>query len=374
MIGATMRMIVVGAGIGGLSAAIGLRRAGHDVVVLERAPRIDPVGAGITLFGNAMAALDRLGVREAVAARGAAAAYSAILTADGRELARVPHDLLEGAVALHRGDLQSVLAAAVGDIRLGIEAVSVRDCGDHVAVTASDGSEERGDLLVGADGIASVARATIGNGTLRYGGYTAWRGISPVPVEAGRLSESWGAGERFGLVDVGGGRTYWFATKNAPEGEPERDARKAELLRRFGSWHAPIRDVIEATDEAGILRNDVRYLEPLSRWSDGRVALVGDAAHATTPGVGQGAAQAIEDAVVLAGELAGDRELPEALARYESVRRPRATAVLKLSRRADRAAQLANPLACRLRNAAVRRLPARAHRAQLEPLIRYELP
>jgi 2-polyprenyl-6-methoxyphenol hydroxylase-like FAD-dependent oxidoreductase len=368
-----VRVIVVGGGIGGLSAAIALRRTGHEVVVLEQAPRIDPVGAGITLFANAQRALDRLGIGEAVAARGAAATRSAILTSGGRELTRIPSDLLEDTIALHRADLQAELAAASGDVRLGVEVTAVEQGEDGVVARSSDGHEERGDLLVGADGLSSVVRRAIADVPIRYAGYAAWRGVSAVPVEAGRLTESWGVGERFGLVDIGRGRTYWFATKNTPEGEPdEPSGRKAEIRRRFSSWHEPIAAVVEGADESAILRNDIYYLESLPRWSDGRVVLVGDAAHATTPGVGQGAAQAIEDAVVLADQLAGSDDLSAALAEYEAIRRPRADAVLKVSRRADKVAQLASPLGCRLRNALVRWLPDRAQRRQLEPLVHYE--
>ena len=369
-----MRVIVVGGGIAGLSTAIALREKGHEAVVLEQAPRIDPLGAGITLFANAMRALDRLGVGEAVATRGAVATRSAILTWQGRELTRVPSDLLGGTIALHRADLQAELAAASGDVRLGVKVTAVEQGEDEIVARSSDGNEERGDLLVGADGLGSVVRGAIADMPIRYAGYTAWRGVSSVPVEAGRLTESWGVGERFGLVDIGRERTYWFATKNTAEGErDERGGRKAEILRRFSGWHEPIAGVVEAAEESAILRNDVYYLEPLPRWSDGRVVLVGDAAHATTPGVGQGAAQAIEDAVVLADRLAGSDDLDAALDEYEAIRRPRAAAVLKISRRADRAAQLASPLGCRLRNALVRWLPDRAQRRQLEPLVRYEL-
>jgi 2-polyprenyl-6-methoxyphenol hydroxylase-like FAD-dependent oxidoreductase len=356
-----VRVIVVGGGIAGLSAAIALRRTGNDVVVLERAPRIDPLGAGITLFANALRALDRLGVGEAVATRGAAATRSAILTWEGRELTGVPSDLLEGTIALHRADLQAELAAAGGEVRLGVEVTAVEQGDDAVVAVAADGREDQGDLLVGADGLSSVVRRGIADVPIRYAGYTAWRGVSSVPVEPGRLTESWGVGERFGLVDIGRGRTYWFATKNA------------EILRRFSGWHEPIAAVVEAADESAILRNDVYYLEPLPRWSDGRVVLVGDAAHATTPGVGQGAAQAIEDAVVLADRLADSDDLTAALAEYEAIRRPRTDAVLKMSRRVDKAAQLANPLGWRLRNAVVRRLPERAQRRQFEPLVRHDL-
>jgi 2-polyprenyl-6-methoxyphenol hydroxylase-like FAD-dependent oxidoreductase len=369
-----MRVIVVGGGIAGLSAAIGLRRSGHEVVVLERAPRIDPIGAGLTLFANAVSALDRLGLRDAVAAQGAPARRSAILTSEGRELAQVPRDLLEGTIAIHRADLQRELAAAAGEVRLGAEITAVEQHDGGVVARGADGSEERGDLLVGADGLGSATRSAIADVRPRYAGYTAWRGVSPVPVEPGRLTESWGVGERFGLVDIGRGRTYWFATKNAPEGEPdEPEGKRAEVLRRFSAWHEPIAAIARSAAEGAILRNDVYYLEPLPRWSEGRVVLVGDAAHATTPGVGQGAAQAIEDAVVLADRLAPSGDLATALGEYEAIRRPRAEAVLKLSRRADRTAQLASPLGWRLRNAIVRRLPERAQRRQLEPLVRYEL-
>jgi 2-polyprenyl-6-methoxyphenol hydroxylase-like FAD-dependent oxidoreductase len=369
-----MRVIAVGGGIGGLSATIALRQTGHDVLVLERAARIDPLGAGITLFANAMTALDRLGIREAVAARGAPATRSAILTREGRELTRVPQDLLEGTIALHRADLQAELAAAGGEVRLGVEVTAVELGDDAVVAKGADGSEERGDLLVGADGLSSVVRRAITDVPIRYAGYTAWRGVSPVPVGAGRITESWGVGERFGLIDIGRGRTYWFATKNAPEDEPdEPEGRKAEVMRRFSGWHEPIAAVVEAADESAILRNDVYYLEPLPRWSSGRVVLVGDAAHAMTPGVGQGAAQAIEDAVVLAQRLGANSDLTAALAEYEAIRRPRAEVVLKMSRRVDKAAQLASPLGCRIRNAVVRGLPERVQRRQLEPLVRCEL-
>jgi 2-polyprenyl-6-methoxyphenol hydroxylase-like FAD-dependent oxidoreductase len=208
---------------------------------------------------------------------------------------------------------------------------------------------------------------------LRYGGYTAWRGISPVVGEPGRLTESWGVGERFGLVDIGSG-TYWFATANLPEGDrDDPSARKADVVRRFSEWHAPIGTVLDATPGSAILRNDVYFLDPLPRWSRRRIVLLGDAAHATTPGIGQGAAQAIEDAIVLTNELGQTSELAQALTRYESIRRPRAELTLKLSRRADRAAQLTNPLGRRLRDLLIRHTPDRVQRRALGPLIHHRL-
>ena len=369
--GRGLRVIIAGGGIGGLSAAIAMRRVGHEVVVLERAPRLEPVGAGITLFANAMNALARLGVADAISATGASARHSAILTSDGRELTTLPAELLAGAVAVHRADLQAALLEAAGEVRFGVEVKSVDQTADGVVVRAFDGSEERGDLLVGADGLWSLVRGSVATAVPHYGGYTAWRGVSPVAIERGRLTESWGAGERFGLVDIGS-RTYWFATANAAEGETDDPSeRKAELMRRFAVWHPPIGAVIDATPDEAILRNDVYFLDPLPCWSEGRIVLLGDAAHATTPGIGQGAAMAIEDAVVLAGELADSGDPRAQLVRYESIRRPRAALVLKLSRRVDNAAQLTSPLARRLRNVLVRRTPKRLQGRQLAPIIRH---
>jgi 2-polyprenyl-6-methoxyphenol hydroxylase-like FAD-dependent oxidoreductase len=368
-----MRVIVVGGGIGGLGAAIALGRGGHDVVVLEQAPRLDPVGAGITLFANAMAALERLGVGSVVRRRGSAARRSAILTDTGRQLTALPTDLLHDAVAIHRGDLQAALLRASPAVRLGAEVASVQVTPDGVTAALADQSEEVGELLVGADGLRSVVRPSVAPSAPCYGGYTAWRGISQLGIESGRLTESWGMGERFGLVDIKS-RTYWFATANVAENQAEDPhRRKATLIDRFSHWHPPITDVLEATPESAILRNDVYFLKPLARWSRERIVLVGDAAHATTPGIGQGAAQALEDAVVLACEIERHNRLEDALERYEAIRRPRAELALKLSRQADRVAQLDNPAVCRVRDAVARLTPERLQRRRLAPLIHHRL-
>src|SRR5262249_36780070 len=149
---------------------------------------------------------------------------------------------------------------------------------DGVVARTVDGREEHGDLLVGADGVSSFVRSAISTSQPRYAGYTVWRGVSPLTVEPGHLTESWGVGERFGLGDLGS-RTYWYATAKTPEDETEaREERKAGLLERFGQWHAPIAETIETTPGREILRNDVFFLEPLRSWSDGRIVLLGDAA------------------------------------------------------------------------------------------------
>jgi 2-polyprenyl-6-methoxyphenol hydroxylase-like FAD-dependent oxidoreductase len=317
-----------------------------------------------------MAALGRLGVSDAVTRRAAPAVRAEIRAADGRLLGAMPEDVIAGALALHRGDLQMALLEAAPSPRLGADVVSVSEDGAGVHANCRDGTTEGGDMLIGADGIYSVVRGLLFPGRPRYAGYTAWRSVVGAPVEAGRWTETWGCGERFGSIDLGERGTYWFATRNAVEGE--RDAaggRAAEIARRFASWHDPIGSLIDATPPEAILRNDVFYLDPLPRWSRGRIVLLGDAAHASTPGIGQGAAQAIEDAVALAAALKAHRDPAEAAAEYEAARRPRAERVLRLSRSADRMSQLDRPLACRLRNAVVSAMPASAHRRSLGPIL-----
>ena len=187
-----------------------------------------------------------------------------------------------------------------------------------------DGRETRGDLLVGADGLRSVVRSALfGPERPRYGGYTAWRAVTRFDHARVTPGETWGRGRRFGQWGMTGARIYWYATESVPEGEGDPpEGRKQGLLKLFRGWHEPVEDLIEATDESAILRNDVYDRPALRRWSVGRVTLLGDAAHPMTPDMGQGACQAIEDAVVLADCLTRWSEVAEALRAYESLRIP----------------------------------------------------
>ena len=216
------------------------------------------------------------------------------------------------------------------------------------------------------------------NEELRYAGYTSWCGIAVprhalVPVGGG--FESWGRGRRFGCAHVGGGRIYWFATENAPEGASDGPAgTKAALLETFRGWHEPVEALIRATQEDAILRTDVHDREPLGkRWGEGRATLLGDAAYPVTPNLGQGACQAIEDAVVLARCLReGGGSVVGALRRYEGLRADRTAAIVRRSRRIGRVGQLENPLLCRLRDRTLKMIPARTQLRRMEEIAAYE--
>ena len=375
-----MRAIIVGAGIGGITAAVALRRVGVEAVVFERARELREIGAGISVWTNAMRALEEIGLAEAVRAAGREEIGGTVRTAEGRTITSIPARVLEERfgknVILTRPDLQTTLLAPLPDaaLKLGAELRGFRQDGRGIVARFADGREERGDLLVGADGLGSAVRGQIfGEGKPRYAGFTAWRGLVELGEEHDGF-EAWGRGELFGLVGLGRGRFYWYATKNAPEGQgDEARGRKAELLERFGNWHEPVPAVIQATQEARILRNDVYDRRPLGRrWGRGLVTLLGDAAHPMTPNLGQGACQAIEDAVELAECVRGRRDSIEAaLSLYGERRARRAALVARRSRALARAVQLENPLLCRLRNAVVGALPLQMKLRQLDPVLRY---
>ena len=359
-------VVVVGGGIGGVTAALALLRTGREVLVLERAAKPTDTGSGITLFPNAMAALDAIGVGEAVRDAGAPppVGSSGMRLPDGRvvvDASAVPS--VAGLQALHRAELHRALRSQLptGVLRAGAEVTGVRTRGDGVEVEVADGKPIEADLVVAADGMRSRIRTTLHpeHPGLRYSGYTSWRGLTSEPVDVdGVAGETWGPGERFGILPLRDRRVYWFAVANLPAGT--RIDAHAEVRRRFGHWHTPIPALLAATPPEAVLALDIHDLAlPLPPFATGRVALLGDAAHAMTPDIGQGAGQAIEDAVVLAAALAG-QPVPEALESYDRQRRPRTTSILTAARRTGRFAQLHGTVPVALRTLLMRLTPPAA--------------
>ena len=372
-----MRALVVGGGIGGLSTAIALTRAGVDVQVFERVPEIREVGAGISLWANAIRALDELGLRQAVERASIGYEIAGLRAADGSIISSISASEMQRllgipVIVMHRGDLLTALVAAVpaSSISYGAACIAVADRGGQVEVDLSDGRRATGDVLVGADGLHSVVRAALhGAEPPRYAGCTAWRAVVPFEASRVRAGETWGAGgSLFGLVPISGNRVYWYAAMNVPEGGRSLHP-KAELKAAFGGWHAPIGDLIDAADEGAILRNDI-YDRPVRKtWGRGRVTLAGDAAHPMTPFMGQGACQALEDAVVLGRCLARGSDAIAALRDYERQRIPRANMFVNRSRLAGRIARVRNPLLAAMRNALFRRINPVAQARQIAKLI-----
>ncbi|MFI1170293.1 FAD-dependent oxidoreductase [Streptomyces melanogenes] len=379
MSGNQRRAVVVGAGIGGLTAAVALHRRGWQVTVCERAPEPTAVGAGIVLAPNALRAFDIIGFDVRRAAGSASPAALGLRRPDGRWLQRADTGAMTARygtppLAVHRAALTEALAAELpeGAIRYGAAVDDAEATGDRAVVRTASG-ELTADLVVAADGIHSPLRRRYfpAHPGLRYSGETAWRTVLPADGPApAAAAETWGRGERFGVVPLADGRVYVYATAVAPEGYRPADLR-AELLRRYGTWHDPIPALLERLDPAAVLQHDLHDLAaPLPRYHHGRIAWLGDAAHAMTPNLGQGGCQAIEDAVVLAHVLDGTEvtDVPAALTAYSAARCARTDALRVRSRRAGRIAAVTHPLAAATRDFAVRATPARTTRRAMDDL------
>jgi 2-polyprenyl-6-methoxyphenol hydroxylase-like FAD-dependent oxidoreductase len=385
-----LRALIVGGGIGGLAAAVALRRVGIDAAVYEKAPQIAEVGAGLSLWSNAVIALRRLGLEAPALAAGSAFERVQTLLSDGRpfpsfDLAELAQRAGAPCICIHRAALQRILLEALTEdggkvVATARECVGFEEAPQGVVARFAGGTTARGDILIGADGIHSAVRAGLfGERPPRYAGYVAWRAI----VHGARrlLPEGEGLavvarGSHAGCFHCGGDDLYWFATRNAKaRSHPGADGDKAEVLRLVAEWAVPFRPIVEATDEHAILRNEIVDRPAAKAWGAGRVTLLGDAIHATTPNLGQGACQALEDAVFLADCLRRAASPEAGLRDYEARRRERTSMVITESWRLGKMIQMANPAGTWLRNRLATTAWARRRNERLlERLLCYDLP
>lgn len=365
------RVVIAGAGIAGLTTAIALQQAGIETVVLER--RAEPgrllTGGGFMLWHNAFLALREIKLDEAVAAAGQEIDLHEFRTDRGKRLAAWPvgnaaSRLGVPAVALRRSALNTVLMEAAGDcVRMGAACVGYEQDVDGVTVHLADGGVERGDLLVGADGIRSAVRDQMRRGhdlPPRYAGYTAWQAITRLPGEdiarSGTFYNLWGRGGlRFLYCRLNPQEVYWDAIvcDHVSGGfDTVRRTKREVLAEAYRRWPDPVPRIVESTQEDAILPIDILDRPPdrPGPWGDRRVVLVGDAAHPMTLNLSQGAGQAIEDAVVLSALLAECRTVAEAVARFEQVRQGRAMAMVRTSWNIGALGRWRDGLRCTLRD------------------------
>ena len=359
------RTIIVGGGVGGMALAAALGRLGLPFVLLERAPVLSEVGSGLGILPGAVRALRALGVGDDLFARGAPFRRFLVCSSRGEELAEVSFTrIFEQAgcrgYVLHRGALHAALAARVpaDSIRTGAEVVAVEQENGEVRVHLREQSAPIcGDLLVGADGLHStVRRHVLGDTPARYAGETIFRGIADLTLRRPEISrELFGAGRRCAYYELGAGRVYWWATAPLPPGtDIPQSERRAYLVEAFAGWAFDVPDIIAHTPEDCILQNDIYDREPANRWHRGRAVLLGDAAHPTTPNLGQGACMAIEDAIVLARAIVEAENPGKAFTRFHRRRARRTAQIVRMSRWWGRVGLWKHPALTALRDGAIR--------------------
>ncbi len=407
-----LHVALIGGGIGGLSAALALRRAGLDVTIFERQPQLRAIGSGLTLWTNAVKILRRLDLFDALAAVSTPLERLEFWSWRGEPLGTLAlqplaRKLGAPSVGVHRAELLALLADALGDecpVEVNARCVGFAQDDAGATATFADGRTATYDALVGADGLYSTVRACLwGPHPPRYAGYTCWRGVATfehAAITPGISSETIGYGMHFGMLPIGQGRVYWYATMNAREGgegagagEGDDDigqspadnpaSRKQTVLRLFHRYRPPIAALIEATAAADILRHDIYDRPPARRWGVGRVTLLGDAAHPPTPNQGQGACQAIEDALALARCLQGlgtaragtkgTDPVATALRSYEARRRARTAGIIRQSRLIGWVLQWHNPMAYVLREAGLRVTTSALITPQFQAVLGYEV-
>jgi 2-polyprenyl-6-methoxyphenol hydroxylase-like FAD-dependent oxidoreductase len=380
------KALIVGGGPSGVSTALSLRRAGHDAVVFERGRDVGAVqsGGGMHLWNNATYALTELGAADRVVDAGERVERFQWYTRNGKSLGGADVKPLTERVGtppvgLTRKDLHRALLGALGEdaIRFGAQCTGFEQDTEGVTLKFVDGSEERGDILVGADGLQSAVRRQLhGEEGTRYSGIVvvqASRGSPYENVPQRTYGMIWGRAERMGFYPVKGG-TFWYFLIAAPEGTFGADGKpKDAVLEKVGSWSGPAVGLVEATPAEEIVRADIVDRPPIERWGEGRVTLLGDAAHPMTPFQGQGASQGIEDAVVLGRCLKEASDLPAALRRYEELRRPRTSEINEISWKVGERTKMGNPVVCAIRDRVIPRLFPRKIWPEYQQIIGYQI-
>lgn len=333
-------VLVVGGGIGGLTTALALVDRGFACVVCEQAPALQEIGAGLGLWPAALRVFDDLGLGSQVRALSSSWESAGLRRSDGKVLvgytaAEFAACFGEPTIGVHRGELQALLLRSLpsGVVKTGSRCVDVRQSGAGTVTAAfEDDSSMRARAVIGADGQRSRIRAILfGDRALHDCRCVGWRGTATKPRGSdwhAFAGETWGRGGRFGIIPISADRVTWYAAARAFRS----GGGKAELLERFGEWHAPIPALLEATEEDNIWRDHIYDLWPLRQWSIGNVTLLGDAAHPMTPELGQGACQAILDAWTVADALATSADVTEAFREYERKRKARARFVTLVAR------------------------------------------
>lgn len=381
-----MKFIISGGGICGLTMAIVLEKQGHQVEVFEAAAEIKAIGAGLVLSTNAIKALKYVGIEDAVLAKANLLDNFDITLAKGEKLMKTNAVKLSskydsiGNATIHRAELHAVLLGLLRDkvvFNTGKRGQQVLQDKDGVTLIFKDGTSAKGDFLIACDGINSpIRQQLLPKSVARYAGYTCWRSVidHDGQFDSKNATETWGKNGRFGVVPLTDNRIYWFACLNtAIAKDPKMKALKvADLKTCFKDYHHPIPQLLDLTTNDNLLWNDIEDIKPIQQFAFDRILLAGDAAHATTPNMGQGACQAIEDAAVLLSCLRQHESVAAAFNTFEQRRIPRTTKIVNASWTFGKLAQATNPILTTLRNFILKITPQSINEKQMDFLFDVE--
>jgi 2-polyprenyl-6-methoxyphenol hydroxylase-like FAD-dependent oxidoreductase len=337
------KIIIIGGGIGGLTTAIALKQKNFDVEVYEQAPKITEAGAAIWIANNALNVFDRLGLVNDLIKLGREMDSANVVYTDGRTISKIDNTKLQvkykyKSIAIHRADLQGFLYQNIDKtiVKTGHVFSYFEEKNEKIIAHFQDGTSAEGDILIGADGIHSKVRTQLfGKIPLRYSGQTCWRFVTDFQFQDTRNAyEVWAneGGLRVGYSHINDKQVYCFITDKTNEnGKDDKALLKKQLLERCDAFNSEIKKMIQSADNQKIIRNDIFDFKPIKQWSKNNVLLLGDAAHATTPNIGQGACQAIEDAYVIADCLEKYDDVQVAFAKFQAKRQPKATLVVNNS-------------------------------------------
>lgn len=370
-----MNIAIIGAGIGGLTTALFLEKLGISVKVFEQTSEIKPVGAGIILAHNAMQVFDKLGIKEDITKLGNPLTAITINTAKFKVINKIETHYFDEkfsvkSIAIQRGRLQKFLISQLNTncIQLNKKVVEIK-VSANTTIVFSDNEEAAFDAVIAADGIHSVVRKKLFNETpLRKPKQMCWRGVANVSLPStftSELNEIWDKGSRFGFVKIATNEVYWYGLHSSHD-----KLQKADLLHYFKNYDPIVSEIISKTHIDKVFKNEIADLKPISSWFKNTVCLLGDAAHATTPNMGQGACQAIEDAYVLSHYLS-KYPVSDAFSKFEQARKNKADMVVNLSWRLGKLSQIQNPTISAIRNVAMRLIPPKYNVSQTEKI--YEL-
>ena len=345
-----------------------LKNTGVDVEVHEKYDHLAGRATGFTLWSYAIKILLGLGLDDPKRI-GQPIEFTEIHNQEGKLIEEMPvgevsRKLGAPSCDVRRRDMQQVLIEILGEgvVKMGSEVVGVEQEDGQATVVLADGGRSTGDLVIGCDGIHSVVRDYVApHGKLDYSGYSGWGGVlegfEHELLKPNRHVEIWAHGSKGGVADVGAGQTRWYVVRKAPAGGGDKAVDKAEILEHIDGWYELLHAAVEAAPQESIVSTEAWDLEPLDGWVKGRVVLLGDSAHATTPFASMGACMTIQDTDVLIGKLTSDAPLDEALVAYQEERKARDEATVKEARKMGKLQMMHSPLATWLRDEAFSHAP-----------------